>query len=416
MISVIGLGYVGLPTAVLLANAGNKVRGIDINEQYLSKIANCEIETEDIELNNMLSKVLNNENLTLENKISESDVFIIAVPTLVVDNEICLDHIKAVCAELVKVLKKGDLVIVESTIAPGTTETAIKSMLETNGLSGIDDFYLAHMPERVKPGNTLNELVYNDRVVGGVTPKAAELAKKVYESFVKSEIKETDALTAEMVKVVENTFRDINIAFANEVLTICEEAKADPWKVIELANMHPRVNIHRPGPGVGGYCIPVVPWFLAQLAPNEAKIIKESRARNDYMPIKVANDIKKIMDKNNLSKVLLLGTTYAGNVKETRFSPTLDIIKELESLNINYSAYDPISRDKLENQENDFTKAISGAELVVFLVGHDIFKEITAEELKKYGVLEIFDCTGQIYLQHLDQKEIKVHVLGKLDI
>ena len=242
------------------------------------------------------------------------------------------------------------------------------------------------------------------------------MRRKVYESFVKSEIKETDALTAEMVKVVENTFRDINIAFANEVLTICEEAKADPWKVIELANMHPRVNIHRPGPGVGGYCIPVVPWFLAQLAPNEAKIIKESRARNDYMPIKVANDIKKIMDKNNLSKVLLLGTTYAGNVKETRFSPTLDIIKELESLNINYSAYDPISRDKLENQENDFTKAISGAELVVFLVGHDIFKEITAEELKKYGVLEIFDCTGQIYLQHLDQKEIKVHVLGKLDI
>jgi UDP-N-acetyl-D-mannosaminuronic acid dehydrogenase len=399
-IQVIGLGYVGLPTAILLASSGHKVVGIDVNMNLIASIKNKNVRIEDEKLTDLFNNVISDNSLTVSNSITSADVHIIAVPTPVKDNKIELKFVESVCKELSKIIKKDDLVIVESTISPGTTEGPIRSWLESTGLKVSEDFYLTHIPERVQPGNLYNELVNNSRIVGGMCKDSSLKAKSVYESFVKANFKVTDSKTAETVKVVENTFRDMNIAFANEILLVCEKIGVKPSEVIEFANSHERVNILNPGPGVGGHCIPVDPWFLVELAPEESQLIKTARYRNDYMPLKVSEDIISILDKLNSGKnVGILGCSYKANSSDMRESPTKDIVNHLKENNINYKTYDPYfnNDDRWESSSEYMNEFLKDIDLIVVAVAHNEFKNLDVSQVKELtAARSILDCTGSI--------------------
>src|SRR6056297_1417341 len=306
-ICVIGLGYIGLPTATMFAVSGYKVVGVDVKKDVVETINQGNIHIEEPGLSEMVKGAVSKGNLKASTKPEESDVYIIAVPTpLTQDKKIELKYLKNAIESLEKVLKKGDTVIVESTIAPRTTEDFILPILEEMGFDPKKDLYLSHCPERVLPGQIINELMNNNRVIGGVTEKAALKAKEVYESFVKGEMYITDATTAEMVKLMENTFRDVNIALVNELAKISKKVKIDIWEAVELANKHPRVNLHKPGPGVGGHCLAIDPWFIIEKAPKKSKIIKLSRDTNNSMPDFVVNEIEDKIKAFKNPKVAIL--------------------------------------------------------------------------------------------------------------
>ncbi|KZX11173.1 nucleotide sugar dehydrogenase [Methanobrevibacter filiformis] len=408
---IIGQGYIGLPTAGLFADNGCNVVGVDINEEVVKSLNNNRIHIEEKGLQELISRVISNGKYTASASPQESDVFIITVPTPVNNkNYSCdLSYVESACKSIIQYIKKGNIVIIESTIAPMSTNKYIKPIFEEEGFKIGEDIYLAHCPERVLPGKIIEELVNNDRIIGGITPKCSEKAAKVYETFVKGEIFKTEAKTAEMSKCMENTFRDVNIALANELTKICSTLGVNALDVIKLANKHPRVNIHSPGPGVGGHCLAIDPYFIYAEDPENAKLIKRARDINSSMPQFVVENVKKII--KNDEKIAILGTSYKGNTDDLRESPAIKIINLLEKEGYSLKIHDP----HITNPSYvSFEEVIEDVSLCLILADHEEFKELDYELMKVKMKNPIVFDTKNIVKKSDDIKIIDYGNLNKL--
>ncbi|PET78152.1 UDP-N-acetyl-D-mannosamine dehydrogenase [Bacillus sp. AFS001701] len=382
-ICTIGLGYIGLPTSAMFAKHGVEVVGVDIHQSVVDKLNAGEIHIEEPGLaevvKDVVSKGLFKASLTPE----EADAFIIAVPTPNNDDEFksCdLTYVLNAVKSTIPFLQKGNVLIVESTIAPRSMDDFVKPLVEECGFTVGEDLFLVHCPERVLPGQIMFELINNNRIVGGITTMCSEAGAKVYSTFVKGEIIRTDAKTAEMSKLMENTFRDVNIALANELTKICNTLDINVLDVIEMANKHPRVNIHSPGPGVGGHCLAVDPYFIVAKTPELANIINLSRETNSSMPSYVVENVKKLIGDVEDPKVAAFGVTYKGNVDDMRESPAIDIIKLLRNEGINVTAHDPHVASSEKFKLLSTKEAVKDAHLILILTDHNEFKAMDFEE------------------------------------
>jgi UDP-N-acetyl-D-mannosaminuronic acid dehydrogenase len=381
MINVIGLGYIGLPTALMFAKAGLDVVGTDINEGLIKSLQEGKLTFQEKGLDKLFSNAVKN-GIKFTTEYQKTNIYIIAVPTPYIKESKKLDPSYVVSAlnSILDVCEKGAIIIIESTITPGSTDKYVRPEIKKRGLIIGQDVHLVHAPERIIPGNMIYELEHNSRTIGADDPQIGEKVKELYKSFCKGEIYLTDIKTAEMIKVVENSYRDVNIAFANELAKICRSANVDVYEVIRIANKHPRVNILQPGPGVGGHCISVDPWFLVGEYPGLANIILTARKINDSMPKYVLSRIRKIMKEHNIndvSKVGLYGLTYKENVDDTRESPTLQLLERMnEHLAFGIKVYDPyVKTEIVDNQYMDFEKFLNDIEILVIMVAHDHIKE-----------------------------------------
>ncbi len=370
-ICIIGQGYIGLPTAALFSKNNCEVVGVDVNEEIIEKLNKGIIHIEEPGLGEIIKSAVENNVYKASLTPQKADAFIITVPTpYIVENYSCdLSYVINACESIIPYLEKGNTVIIESTIAPMSTDDTIKPIFEKAGFEIGKDLFLSHCPERVLPGQILEELVNNNRIIGGVTPQCAKKASDVYKQFVKGEIMLTEAKTAELSKCMENTFRDVNIALANELTKICTEIGVNALDVIEMANKHPRVNLHHPGPGVGGHCLAIDPYFIYAKAPQTAKIIKLARDTNKSMPDFVCDNVKKIIPSG---KIAVLGVSYKGNTGDDRESPAYEIIAKL-STNYEISIHDPHLNNPNFSSLDDATK---NADLILILCDHDEFKNL----------------------------------------
>ncbi len=382
-VCVLGLGYIGLPTASVLATHGYEVVGVDINQELIKRLQGGDVHIQEPGLKTMVQAGLNSGSLKVSEKPVPADAFIITVPTPIApDKQADLKYVEVAANTIAPLLKKGDLVVLESTIPPGTTAGMFASILAQSGLNPISDLHVVHSPERVLPGRILEELVSNDRVIGGLTPEAAKLAKELYASFVQGEIYLSDATSAEMVKLMENTFRDVNIALANEFALMSESIGIDVWRAIEMANRHPRVNILNPGPGVGGHCIAVDPWFLVQAAPGPAQLIASARRLNDRMPEHVVDRVRTITKGIKTPKVAALGLAYKADVDDMRESPSLTVIRWMQAMGCEVKAYDPfVDSDLLNITYASLEETVVGADCILLLTNHSAFNQIVPEEV-----------------------------------
>ena len=390
-VCVIGLGYIGLPTAAMFANAGHEVLGVDKKPQIVDALNRGEIIIEENGLAEFIKAVVDKGHLRAALDPETSDAYIISVPTPITeDKKADMRFVESATRSVVPLLKKGDLVILESTSPVGTVDSLMMPILEESGLKAGVDFGLGHSPERVIPGKILYELVHNSRIAGGIDKESARRIADLYKSFVEGEIYQTDARTAEMCKLSENTFRDVNIAFANELAKICEEQGINVWELIEICNKHPRVNIHQPGPGVGGHCIAVDPWFIVEKEPGLAQIIRKSRETNDSMPGYVAKRAEDILAGIADPKVCILGATYKPDVDDMRESPTLQLLESQERhLATGLKVYDPyITTDVVSNQYHDLDEFLNAIDFVVIMVKHNEIKENMDKLLGKI----VLDC------------------------
>ncbi len=373
--SVLGLGYIGLPTAAMFASHGVKVLGVDVNSEICKTINNGGTHIEEPFLADIIKEQVAREMLHCSTRVFPSDVFIIAVPTPIAEDRTAdLSYVISAGKSIAEVLKQGDLVIIESTVSPRCTEDVLMPLLEESGLKAGRDFSLAHCPERVLPGQIIYELKHNNRVIGGVDPRSAERARDLYSVFVEGEMYLTDATTAELCKLMENTFRDVNIALANELAKICERLGTNAWDVIHYANKHPRVKLHSPGPGVGGHCLAVDPWFVVQVAKDLSPIIQLSRNINNSMPAYVAERAKRLMPVG--SGVLVLGCTYKPDVDDVRESPIMTLVRLLEG-EYQVRIVDPF----VKRYDVDVYQAGKNAELVILGVHHNKFRELDLARL-----------------------------------
>lgn len=415
-ICVVGLGYIGLPTAVMFANYGKQVHGVDINPDIIDKLANKELHIEEKGLQEQLIKAIDNKKLTVSVTPEEADVFIISVPSPInKDKTANLDYVAEATKSIVPYLKKGNLVILESTVPPLTVENIMMPVLKETNLEIGKDLYVAHSPERVIPGRVFEELINNDRIIGGINEESAKLTKELYLTFVKGQIHLTDSTTAELVKVIENTFRDVNIAYANELAKICDKINVNVWEAIKLANYHPRVNIHLPGPGVGGHCIAVDPWFLVEIQPELSQIIHMARNINDSMPSYTVEKVKSIFKDNNINngRVAVLGLSFKADIDDYRESPSLEVIKNLEENNIDFSAYDPFIKENIVNkQTQSLDEAMEHSDLVLILTNHQAFKNIDPQDLKGLRTKMVFDTKNCIDEDKWRNAEFEVFELG----
>jgi len=414
-ICIIGLGYIGLPAAAMFASNGHKVIGVDINNEVIDALEKGEVIIEEPYLKNMVQQEVVSGNLIASKKPQEADAFIIAVPTpLAKDKKADMSFVKKAAESIVPYLEKGNIVILESTSPTGTVKNLIIPILKKSGLKIGEELYVGYCPERVLPGQILFELVNNNRIIGGVNRKSAEKIKYLYQTFVKGEIYITDTTTAEMCKIVENTFRDVNIAFANELSKICENIGADIWEVIKLCNKHPRVNLHQPGPGVGGHCLAVDPWFIVEKNPEFARIIKLARETNDSMPQFIFDKIENILKNiKGVKKVTILGITYKANIDDTRESPVINLIKLLEKHNYKISVVDPYVKEFRYKVEN-VTEAAKDSDLLVLAVKHKDFKELDFDTLaKKMRNKVVLDTRNHFNKNILEIKGFKYYLLGK---
>jgi len=397
-ICIIGLGYVGLPTACILSLKGFEVIGVDTNSKLVKKLNQVDIGALEPGLAGLANAAIRSDRFIAKLSPEEADIFIICVPTPPTDeNQADLTYVKDAARSILPYLRKGNLVVLESTVPPGTTEEIVKPILEKSGLRIGGELHLAHCPERVLPGNILKELVENDRIIGGIDPESAELAKEVYGSFVEGEIYLTDTTTAEMAKLVENSFRDVNIAFANEVSRVCDSLDLNVWKVIELANKHPRVSIVKPGPGVGGHCVAVDPFFIVEKAPKEAKLIKTARWVNDAMPGYIVKKVERAVKAAKIKSAVIacLGIAYKAGTSDLRRSPALKIIRRLREKGYTIRACDPYLKDFTEFPLLSLEETVDGADCLVLLVDHKKFREINPHELlKKMRGSVIIDTRG----------------------
>ncbi|MFV0440824.1 MAG: nucleotide sugar dehydrogenase [Lachnospirales bacterium] len=370
-VCVLGLGYIGLPTSAMFASSGVKTYGVDVNQNVIDSLKKGEIIIEESGLPELVKEVVDKGYLECGTTPIVSDVYIIAVPTPVREDKTAgMEYVESATKSILPIIKKGDLVVLESTSPPRTTEDIIVPILKNSGLDIGKDVFVSHSPERVLPGQILNELVNNNRIVGGINEESSLKTKELYEIFVKGDIFITDATTAEMCKLMENTYRDVNIALANELAKISEKLKINAFDVVKYANMHPRVNLHTPGPGVGGHCIAVDPWFIIEKAPEVTSLMEASRTINDGMPKYVANKALDILkDKKN---VTVLGITYKPDVDDMRESPIVHLIEELENEGVNVKVVDPhVSKYDIPLYEN-----IENSDLLILAVNHKEFKDL----------------------------------------
>ena len=381
MINVIGLGYIGLPTALMMASHGVEVVGTDYNKELVATLNRGEVTFEEKGLKDLFDDAVK-AGIKFSNEYQVTDTYIVSVPTpydkfsKVIDPCYVVSAVKSV----MKVCPKGATLVIESTVSPGTIDKYVRPIIEKEGFVIGKDIYLVHCPERIIPGNMVYELLHNNRTVGADEKEVGEKVASIYASFCQGQIAITDIKTAEMTKVVENTFRAVNIAFANELTKICDKVGMNVYEVIKICNMHPRVNILQPGPGVGGHCISVDPWFLVGDFPQLTKVIGESMKVNDSMPEYVLAKVAEIMKEkgiNDPQRVGLYGLTYKENVDDFRESPTLQILEHQEShLAEPLKVYDPwIKRDIVKNQYHDFDKFLADVDLVVIMVKHNHIKE-----------------------------------------
>jgi UDP-N-acetyl-D-mannosaminuronic acid dehydrogenase len=390
-ICVIGLGYIGLPSAAVFADNGIDVLGVDVNPAAVDSINQGKPHIVEPELDVLLRKVVENGKLKASLTPGGADAFILAVPTPFKDgNQPDLAYVEAAAKSIAPVLKRGDLVILESTSPVGATEqlsawlaAARPDLTFPHDAGELSDIRVAHCPERVLPGQILREVVENDRIIGGVTRKCAQMAMALYKVFVTGEIHLSDARTAEMAKLTENAFRDVNIAFANELSVICEGLDIDVWQLIELANLHPRVNILRPGPGVGGHCIAVDPWFIVAADPVNSKLIAQARAVNDAKPHFVVEKVRAKADRIKDPVIACLGLSYKPDVDDLRESPAVKIVEELAKAKIGtllivepHVDELPPSLAKHGLKLWDFDHAIKEADILLLLVGHKSFSHV----------------------------------------
>ncbi len=377
------LGYIGLPTACVLASNGYNVLGIDIDEEIITKLSSKKVHIKEPELEEIFLDVFGSGKLRVSQNLEKSDIFIISVPTpLNQKNKADLSYVINTADKVKDYIDKGNLIILESTSPPGTTRKVIGSMiLENTGLKAGEDYCLAFCPERVLPGKIMYELINNDRIISGINKKSAEKAKEIYSSFAKGRILLTDLETAEFTKLAENTYRDVNIAFSNELALICNDYNINVWSVIELANKHPRVNILSPGPGVGGHCIPIDPWFILNNVNRENTLIEKCRDINNSLPNIISKKIMEIVKDKKDPKVALLGASYKENIGDTRESPTKVIYKNLAREKVNISVYDPLSANFEYPLSSSLKDSLKGSDLLVLLVGHKIFKKINLRQI-----------------------------------
>ena len=402
-VCVVGLGYIGLPTAAFIASKGVKVVGVDVNERFVKLINEGKVPFFEPGFEELLAKVVGEGNLIAQAEQVEADAYIVCVPTPFQDNhKVDTKYIRAASEALAPHLRPGALVVLESTSPPGTTEDMAKHLIELRpdlSLNDEDDnaIFVAHCPERVLPGQIMEEMENNDRVIGGLTPKGTELARDLYATFCTAELLMTNATTAEMAKLTENSFRDVNIAFANELSLICDRLGIDVWELIELANHHPRVNILQPGPGVGGHCIAVDPWFIVSAAPEEAKLIKLARDVNDGKPEWVIEQVVKALEGKEKPVVAALGIAFKNDIDDLRESPSLEIVKRLgmDNPELDIRVVEPNVDELpavLSNISNltkqDTEEAIAAADVVLLLVNHKEFVNLDQSVLEGKTVVD----------------------------
>lgn len=376
-VCVIGLGYIGLPTASILATNGFHVLGVDIDPAVVATVNRGDIHIEEPGLHTVVRAAIQSGNLKAAQQPAPSDVFILAVPTpLTSDKRPDMSHVRATAEAIVPCLRPGALVILESTSPPGTCLELLRPILEQSGLKVGPDIHLAHCPERVLPGHILRELISNDRVIGGFDARSAEHARDLYGTFVEGAMHLTDLTTAEFVKVLENTYRDVNIALANEAALLCEQLGIRFGEAARLANRHPRVQVHRAGPGVGGHCISVDPWFLVDRFPEQANLIHLARLRNSAMPAHVADGTLELLAGIDRPRVAALGLAFKGNVDDFRESPAIAVIRELQTRGLEVLAHDPlVSTAPVPSETLD--NCLQGADCLLVLTDHDVFGELT---------------------------------------
>lgn len=406
-ICVIGLGYIGLPTSAMFAQSGCEVVGVDISQKVVDTLNQGRIHIEEPGLEEVIKNQVEVGNFRASMTPEKADAFIIAVPTPNLDDEYrsCdLTYVIQGIEKIVPYLEKENTVIVESTIAPKSMDDFIKPILEKKGFEIGKDLYLAHCPERVLPGQILYELRYNNRIVGGITEECTEHAAEVYSTFVEGEIIKTEAKTAELSKCMENTFRDVNIALANELAKICDELDINCLDVIQMANKHPRVNLHSPGPGVGGHCLAIDPYFICAKAPDVAKIIRLARETNRGMPQFVTQKVKMLLKGIEAPKVAAFGMAYKGNVDDIRESPSVEIINLMKMDGIEVSIYDP-HVDRPECMELD--AVVKDADLIVILTDHNEYKSMDHKHIAKLMRFpRLFDTRNIISRQEDSDLEI----------
>ena len=381
MINVIGLGYIGLPTALMFASHGVEVVGTDISEPLVATLNAGKTTFEEKGLDELFAAaVAKNIRFTTEYMTTDTYIIAVATPYDTDSKRVDASYVQAAVRNVLAVAPKGAVVVIESTVSPGTIDRYVRPILAEAGLTAGEDVHLVHAPERIIPGNMVYELEHNARTIGADDPQIGQRVRALYASFCLGDIEVTDIRTAEMTKVVENTFRDINIAYANELAKICRRDNMDVYEIIRIANKHPRVNILTPGPGVGGHCISVDPWFLVGDYPSLANLIKQARLVNDSMPDFVLERVSDVMAENGLtdvSRVGLYGLTYKEDVDDVRESPTLQLLDSMRRhLASGVQVYDPfVTRDIVANQHHDLDAFLNACDLVVVMVGHSQLRQ-----------------------------------------
>ena len=395
-VCIIGQGYIGLPTAALFTRNHCEVVGVDVNEEIVNKLNQGIVHIEEPGISEIIKNAVKNNVYCASLTPQKADAFIITVPTpYIIENYSCdLSYVINACESILPYLEEGNTVIIESTIAPMSTDETIKPIFEKAGFTIGKNLYLAHCPERVLPGKILKELVHNDRIIGGITPECSKKASEVYGQFVEGNIMLTEAKTAELSKCMENTFRDVNIALANELAKICAEIGVNALDVIKMANKHPRVNLHSPGPGVGGHCLAIDPYFIYAKAPETAKIIKLARDTNNSMPDFVCENVEKIISKG---KIAIFGVSYKGNTGDDRESPAYEIISKLKQDGFDIAIHDP----HIKNDDYvSFDEATKDADLILILCDHDEFKylnyNLIAKNMKKAIIFDTKNIINEV--------------------
>lgn len=400
MVNVIGLGYIGLPTALMMASHGVEVIGTDYNKELVATLNAGKTTFKEKSLDELFQNALA-AGVKFTTEYQVTDTYIVSVPTPYdkFSKKVDVCYVVEAVKDVMRVCPKSATVVVESTVSPGTIDKYVRPVIEANGFKIGEDINLVHAPERIIPGNMVYELLHNNRTIGADDKSIGEKVKTLYSSFCQGEIVVTDIRTAEMTKVVENTFRAVNIAFANELAKICRHDNMDVYEIIKICNMHPRVNILQPGPGVGGHCISVDPWFLVGDYPSLAKVIDESMKTNDGMPDFVLNRIYEIMKEKgftDVSRVGLYGLTYKENVDDMRESPTLQLLESQERhLATGLKVYDPfITKDVVKNQYHDLDTFLADVDMVVVMVKHTEIRE----NVNKLAGKVVLDCHNVIDL------------------
>ena len=397
-VCVLGMGYIGLPTACTFASHGLRVTGVDVNPRILDVLRNGDVHIQEPGLKSVVQEAFHSGHLQVGLAPVPADAFIIAVPTPInADKTADLSFVVSAAESIVPHLRPGNLIVLESTSPPRTTVDVVRPILERSGLRAGQGFYLAYSPERVLPGQILRELVENARVIGGIDPASAEAGRDLYSVFVRGEVVLTDATTAEMVKLMENTYRDVNIALANEFARLAEHFGVDVWQAITAANRHPRVKILQPGPGVGGHCISVDPWFLVEAAPELAGLVAKARSVNDEQPRYVVDLLRRELGSLAHRRIAVLGLTYKSDVDDVRESPAIEVVRLLAQEGAQLTVFDPLAPQVALNAERveSLERAVSRAEVILLLVAHQALRAIDPGHLASLTPARVaFDCHG----------------------